>query len=544
MRARRLLPLPLVLLATLALGVAPAAAVDPAVEVAGAGAKWFSGDLLQQTGQNCSILGSPYTEVMVSGIASYGGAASGGVPKVGERYWTSFLVSIPGNPCGPGSSSVATELVLPPHTQVDTSAPIRCFGQPRNSSTFVELTGGSWSAFGSSGPYCPTQPYAGIQPGSLSFGFRPLASGQLFQIFVPVKSTSTLVGIGTSPPDGFRWLTQATGVYANPGLSTVWANVFAAGASSAPFVYFARPPAVPFWKADAPATPQDLRNRVEFFMNLYTAGKPGDLCYEVRQVTSGAYVWDCAASGATFNRTVSAGLQLVELQATGDARGPNGGYVPFALDPATEWGRDMRITWTFTYDGTQKAQRSATFRALPGPDSDSDGVADAADACPSVKGTQGNGCLPGVQPDSDRDGVFGSADLCPTAGGKGSLDGCPTLSGAAAVKSGATLKRRSLVTGKRITATCSRDAAATLRLTVTKRTAKKLKLRARGSAVTIATAKGSCAAASGASLKLKLAKSALRAVKRAKRPFAATLTLALQVAGSAPATIATPVKVR
>ena len=39
------------------------------------GGKWISGDFLQQTGLNCStaILGEPYTEVMVSGSASYGG---------------------------------------------------------------------------------------------------------------------------------------------------------------------------------------------------------------------------------------------------------------------------------------------------------------------------------------------------------------------------------------------------------------------------------------------------------------------------------------
>src|SRR5436305_6080222 len=49
------------------------------------------------------------------------------------------------------SSDLETDLVLPPHASVDTSSPIRCFGQPRNASTFVELTGTSWSFNGSSG---------------------------------------------------------------------------------------------------------------------------------------------------------------------------------------------------------------------------------------------------------------------------------------------------------------------------------------------------------------------------------------------------------
>jgi hypothetical protein len=210
--SRRLLAALILAALLMAMLPAGASALDPEQTVA-PGASWFSGDLIQQTGENCStaILGSAYTEVMVSGIASYGGVT--GIPQVGQRYYTSFLVSIPGNPCGPGSSSVATDLVLPPNTEVDTSAPIRCFGQPRNASTFVELTGGSWSAFGASGPYCPTAASpSSLQSGALSFGFRPLASGQLFEIFVPVKSTAPLVGIGASPADGFRWLTNATGV--------------------------------------------------------------------------------------------------------------------------------------------------------------------------------------------------------------------------------------------------------------------------------------------------------------------------------------------
>ena len=76
-----------VLLATLALPVASAhAVVEPPQLVGGANSKWISGDLLQQTGLNCStaILGSSYTEVMVSGIASYGGLRA--VPKVGDPY--------------------------------------------------------------------------------------------------------------------------------------------------------------------------------------------------------------------------------------------------------------------------------------------------------------------------------------------------------------------------------------------------------------------------------------------------------------------------
>ena len=88
-----------VLAALLALPVAgaQAAATEPP-QLLAPGGKWISGDFLQQTGLNCStaILGEPYTEVMVSGSASYGGLSS--VPKVNDPYWTAFLVVDPGQP--------------------------------------------------------------------------------------------------------------------------------------------------------------------------------------------------------------------------------------------------------------------------------------------------------------------------------------------------------------------------------------------------------------------------------------------------------------
>jgi hypothetical protein len=416
-------------LLVLALAVpASANAIDPEQTVA-PGSKWTSGDLLSQTGENCSILGAPYTEQMVSGIASYGGTA--GVPVVHQRYYTAFLVSVPGDPCGPGSSAIETDVVLPPNTTIDTSAPIRCFGEPRGASTFLELTGGSWSFEGYSGPYCPaTATPSSLHSGAWSLGFRPLATGQLFQIFVPVISTAPLVGAGASPADGFRWLTDATGVYANPGLSTVWANVFAAASGSTPFVYFAHEAAIPFWKADASKGPPDERNRAEFFANVYTAGLAGNLCWKIVRISDKSVRADCTFDGG-WNGSVAGGEpDLVQVLPGSGVTGPNGGYAPVyfngpeAAEP--EWGQDMKIVWTYTYGGgTKSVSAEAPFHTLPGPDGDGDGVPDSSDECPSSKGTLPNGCLPPVQADPDGDGVFGSADLCPAVNGQGSLNGCP-----------------------------------------------------------------------------------------------------------------------
>ena len=403
----------------------------------GANSKWISGDLLQQTGLNCStaILGDPYTEVMVSGNASYGGLQS--VPKVGDPYWTAFLVAIPGNPCGPGSSSVVTTLVMPPNTQVDTNRQVKCYGLPRNhdsNTQWLDLTNESWSFLGQSGPYCAHQPTSSpYHPGGLQFGYRPLASGQFFWIFVPVKSTAQLVGAGHSPPDGFYWLTDSTGVYANPGLSTVWANVFAAGGGSDPFVYFAQDPTnIPFWKEDAPNDPGNgnitTKSRVEWLANLYSAGKTGTFCWQLFKGAPDASpdIDSCPPNSFPgWNGVIDTSGDLWQVFGSGDAKGPNGGYSPLYYDDDPP-GTNFTLRWKFIPTTGSPVFKDSTFTTLSGPDQDGDGVPNnGTDSCPNVKGTLANGCLPAVQDDPDKDGVYGGDDKCPSADGQGSLNGCP-----------------------------------------------------------------------------------------------------------------------
>jgi hypothetical protein len=56
------------------------------------------------------------------------------------------------------------------------------------------------------------------------------------------------------------------------------------------------------------------------------------------------------------------------------------------------------------------------------PDVDGDGIANAADACPFVVGVAPNGCP--VDPDADKDGVVIPVDRCPAQAGT-AADGCP-----------------------------------------------------------------------------------------------------------------------
>jgi hypothetical protein len=543
----------------------PAFALSPEGTVA-PGGKWFSGSWLSQSGTNCSILGDPYTETMVSGIASYGGAPS--IPAVGGSYYTSFLLSVPGNPCGSGSSAIGTDVILPPGTSIDESKPIRCFGQGRTESTFSEITNDTWSFLGSSGRYCPTSASpSSLHSGAYNIGFRPLANGQLFQIFLPVKSTQQLIGAAASPAHEFRWLTDSTGVYSNPGQSYVWANVLS-GASSTPFVYFANQAAAPFWKADAPAGPPDQRNRVELWANVSTAGLGGTLCYEIRRVSDNTLRATCAIDPG-YNGTVSAGQSLVQVLPAPALTGPLGGYAPLYFDgPGTaspEWDQDMQITWTFTPSSGPAVSRSATFHTLAGPDTDGDGVADQNDSCPSVKGTQPNGCQPALVPDPDGDGVYGDADKCPNSDGRGALNGCPGgvvpaatgnpappggggttvvgIDGGLTLKRGAKLSRKALLKGLKVSVTCSRDATANLALAITKATAKKLKLKASGRTLTIASGRGACSASGGGSVKLSVGAKYRGKVKKAHKTFPALLGLKLNGGGAAAAKAPLAVKV-
>ena len=561
----RLVALGLALAAT-ALLPASALAVNPESEVAGSNSKWYSGSLLQQAGNNCSILGESYTETMVSAIAGYGGAPGGDMVKVGDRYYASLLVSIPGNPCGSGSSVVATDVFLPRGTTVDTSAQIRCFGQPRNASTFIELTGGSWSHMGYSGKYCPDQvgqSQTGF-PGSIGVGYRPLASGQLFEVFVPIKSSDSLQGAGHSPADELHWALSSTGTYSNPGVTSVWVNVLAAGAGT-PAIYFARNPSVvPYWDATAPAGEE---SKAEWFANLYSAGHAGTFCWELHDgpvANDPAYI-NCSAVG-TWNGTITAGPDT--WQVTGG--GPNGGYVPFAY---TNPNFQQTIRWKFTYNpggGNQTVTNDITFRTLAGPDPDGDGVPnDGTDACPDVKGTQADGCQPPVQTDPDGDGVFGSVDRCPDQAGSGSPDGCPAggaspgpggsgstpgepgapapaapLTGAVSAIKGGKLKRSALAKGVRLPVTCSGDSSATAKLTVSRKVARKLKIKLkRGqTSATVATARATCAAATGGTLKLKLARAYAKKVRRARGAVAATVTVVFTRPGSADVVVRRAVK--
>jgi hypothetical protein len=125
--------------------------------------------------------------------------------------------------------------------------------------------------------------------------------------------------------------------------------------------------------------------------------------------------------GASWNSAVTNASDTWQVTGTG----PNGGFPLGLAMPPVLPNEPFTMRWTFTPTSGPAVSKDITFNAIGGPDADGDGVPDASDACPNVKGTQANGCQPPVQTDPDGDGIYGAADKCPTQNGSGSLDGCP-----------------------------------------------------------------------------------------------------------------------
>lgn len=521
--------------ATLTLLVFPAAALagPPEDAVAGANKKWFSGSFGSVSGTNCSILGGSYSETMVNGFSGYGGAPGGGVVRVGDKYWATITIGIPGNQCPNGSDIVVADLVMPPGTSFDATRQIRCFSTTRFSQTWYESTNENWDmrpiGINAYGRTCPTGPTPAFSGNGIGFDGRGLANGQMFQMFVPVVSSQALAG------SNFTWVITPLASYGS-FQSNAAAYVFAPGPST-PYIYYARTPSVvPFWDKTAPAGQE---NKAELFVNLFSNFQPGSLCYKLYAgpSASGSPILNCSGFNPTINNTSDS------WYATGP--GPNGGAVPFYFDPP-DFGQTFTIQWTFTpSSGPAINSTPITFKALSGPDEDGDGVPNnGTDQCPTQASTNADGCpTPLSLLDPDGDGIAGDKDKCPNIPLIGPGSGCPTLT--AKLGKLPKFKRSKLGKGVAFPVTCSLDTPASAVLTVSKSTAKKLKLKLkRGSkTATIATAKGTCKASGGTKLKLKLTKAAKKAVTKYKRTISAKLVVNFTPAGGV-AQVAVPKSVK
>ena len=146
---------------------------------------WGDGNITSQWGTNCSILGGSYNEIMVQATTGYyGDHQNFTFPRVNDVYYAHVLVSIPGNPCPDGVTEVFTKIALPANTTMAYSAqyPVRCFYQGRS-------TNGAWAEVTNDpAASCPSAPTLG-NDGYWNLNWRPLASGMMFDIWFPVRTS-------------------------------------------------------------------------------------------------------------------------------------------------------------------------------------------------------------------------------------------------------------------------------------------------------------------------------------------------------------------
>ena len=167
----------------------------------GSGPQWYEyGGSSGQT-WNCLFLGGGYTEQLGrSWVGFYGDLeANPMTPRTGNVYYTKVGWGVSGFPCGNGGAYVHVEIGLPAYTELAISSTnkVRCWYQRPDGQNLQDFT---------SDPECPQQPQQG-QQGGLAFdpvgtqsGAWPTATGAIWEIWVPVKTSQPLDGIYRSSP--------------------------------------------------------------------------------------------------------------------------------------------------------------------------------------------------------------------------------------------------------------------------------------------------------------------------------------------------------
>jgi hypothetical protein len=224
---------------------------------------------------NCTILGGGYYENLGRAWAGWYGDL-GVSPSVNQTYYVRAGWGVSGFPCGSGGAYVHLEFVLPAYTKLAISQqnPVRCYYDGLNSN-FHEFTNG-----------CPQNPGTGYNggpsfdpPGESAW---PTASGTLYEIYVPVKTTQPLNGL--QPPDG------------QPCMTCLYVGAWMIDGTFSPWVY----PKVPVYVAGsggpqpkpavtypAPATSEIVYDQgqqvvaARFFANLFTEGTAGIAQFEM-----------------------------------------------------------------------------------------------------------------------------------------------------------------------------------------------------------------------------------------------------------------------
>ena len=206
--------------------------------------QWVSGSITQMRGTNCSILSNPYTESMLTGVASYLRFTDSSAPKTGDNTYVSVLMTVPGLNCNPDSSvAVIPALVLPQGASLNITAqsPVKCFYRINNLA-FRQFTGTQMGGFSQQrtgfrvGPICPDGQGGGVGTpfqigpsgtyGGLALGIQYLPTTSWLEIQVPIKFEKELLGAaGPNGGDKLNYIFDTVGLSPNPASAETFINV-------------------------------------------------------------------------------------------------------------------------------------------------------------------------------------------------------------------------------------------------------------------------------------------------------------------------------
>jgi len=228
----------------------------------------------EYAGPTYNCVGDYYEELGRAWAGWYGDV--GISPQVNDVYYVKAGWGISGFPCGTGGARVHVEMVLPAYTKlaITQANRVRCFYKSPQQSNAQEFQ-----------QDCPQNPGTGWNggpsfdpPGEAAW---PTATGALFEIWVPVKSTQPLNGI--TPPDPQPCTTCLyVGTWMIDGNNSPWVwpkmPVYVTGSASA---------ANPSVSYPAPATGNITYNTGTTFVearlygNVYTEGTGGTARFEM-----------------------------------------------------------------------------------------------------------------------------------------------------------------------------------------------------------------------------------------------------------------------
>jgi hypothetical protein len=159
------------------------------------GGRWFDGSFGSIPGITC-VTFTP--EITISAYTGFWGSTSPLFPQVGDVTYVHAVAGVVGLPCA-GGDAPAIEFFLPSGVSLAISpqTPVICFRQNLQTNAVTNIN-------------CSQTPSAGFN-GGLFFGGTTVASGQLFEVRVPVRFNREFLGIAGPTADKLNVIVTGSG---------------------------------------------------------------------------------------------------------------------------------------------------------------------------------------------------------------------------------------------------------------------------------------------------------------------------------------------